>query len=71
MGGGEINMCSFCDRKRSINTSIGDFPLKLSFDEDNNNFLKIRIEQGSLGITRPIRINYCPFCGEKIIKEEY
>ena len=52
-------MCSFCEKERSINTSIGEFFLKLSLDDECNNILKIRVESGSVGRTRPIKINFC------------
>lgn len=56
--------CSFCEAKRSINTTVGEFILKLSMDNEHNNYLKIRVEQGGIGRTRPVRIMFCPMCGK-------
>ena len=59
-------LCDFCERATDINTTIGDFYLKLSLDDEYNDILKIRIDHGSIGRTRPIKINYCFYCGKKL-----
>lgn len=63
--------CSFCKREISINTTIGEFFLKLSLDDEYGNILKIRVEQGSVGRTRPIKINYCFMCGKDLLEESF
>jgi len=59
-------LCDFCERVTNINTSIGEFHLKLSIDDEYNDILKIRVENGSVGRTRPIKIYYCFYCGKKL-----
>jgi len=59
-------LCDFCERVTNINTTIGDLFLKLSLDDEYNNILKIIIDHGGMGITRPIKIYYCFYCGKKL-----
>lgn len=63
-------MCKFCEINAKIDTTIGDYNLTLSLDEENLELLKIRLKIGGMGLTRPIKISYCPFCGENL-KEFY
>ena len=60
-------MCKFCENNFKIKTTIGDKELHIYLDEDINKKLNIRLPfpLGG-GITRPIFINYCPFCGEDL-----
>lgn len=56
--------CRFCsEESEKIKTTIGDHVLQLKLEKE---VLNIRIERGSFGMTRPILISYCPFCGEKL-----
>jgi hypothetical protein len=65
-------MCDFCESKESIirepellegkHTAVS-----LQID-DESKFFEVRLEVGSIGYTLPIQINFCMFCGDKIIK---
>ena len=60
-------MCDFCESSRSINTTIAEFPLRLSIvGSKYGDILKIRVEHGGAGMTRPIKIYYCPICGKDL-----
>lgn len=58
--------CKFCsEESETIKTTIGDHDLHLRLGEYKS-ILNVRIERGSVGITRPIAINYCPYCGRQL-----
>lgn len=59
-------MCDFCNGKIKIDTTIGDHDLKISLDEENKRIMNVRLEKGSVGMTRPIVIYFCPICGENL-----
>jgi hypothetical protein len=63
-------MCDFCEGNEIIDTTIGDYRLKIRLDEKHKEFIKVRIEYGckigSVGLTRLIKINYCFYCGKKL-----
>jgi hypothetical protein len=65
-------MCDFCESKESIirEPELLDgkhTAVSLQID-DESKFFKVRLEVGSIGYTLPIQINFCMFCGGKIIK---
>jgi hypothetical protein len=59
-------MCKFCEDKQKIETTIGDNKLIIKLDEEYSDVLNIRIPFSGGGMTRPIVIWYCPFCGKKL-----
>lgn len=59
-------MCDFCNGNTKIDTTIAEYGLILRIDEERKDIIKIRLEQGSIGMTRPIKISYCPFCGRSL-----
>lgn len=64
-------MCDFCNGEDKIDTTIGDYGLIIRLDEEHNEIMKVRLEYdtacGHIGLTRPIKIRYCPFCSRKLI----
>jgi len=62
-------MCEFCEGRVNVDTTVGDYELKMYLNEDCKELLNVRISQGSIGMIRPILIKFCPFCGEKLIKK--
>ena len=60
-------MCKFCKGNKKIETTIDDRDLAVHLDEESKKILNIRLPYTlSGGITRPIIINFCPFCGNDL-----
>ena len=64
-------MCDFCKGKETISREPElregkHTAISLRIDEESK-LLKVRLELGSTGYTLPININFCMFCGDKII----
>ena len=57
-------MCKFCDDEFQIETDLDNEKLSIYLDSDNKMFLKIRVSNPAGNIIKPIKIKYCPFCGE-------
>ncbi|MCY6957856.1 hypothetical protein [Clostridium brassicae] len=68
-------MCKFCEENFEIDTMIGERQVIIRLDEENKEWLKVRVPFANNGwdsgaITKPFNINYCPFCGKSLIEEE-
>lgn len=60
-------MCKFCKDNNNIETTLGDNKAFIFIDEEDRRMLNIRIEYlPGLATTRPIKINFCPFCGNDL-----
>ena len=60
-------MCKFCEENFKIKTTIADRDLVIYLNEDNKKVLNIRLPfQEVGGVTRPLIIQYCPFCGNDL-----
>ena len=60
-------MSRFCEDNKKIKTTIGDKELIIFLEEENKKILKIRLPHPlGGGITKPIKINYCPWCGKDL-----
>ncbi|BAE47749.1 hypothetical protein G8S49_05545 [Clostridium botulinum C] len=58
-------MCKFCKEGYEIDTMVGEREVIIKIDEEQKDFIKVRVPfVGGGAITKPIQINYCPFCGE-------
>lgn len=62
-------MCQLCDQFETIDFNLADFPASIRLDEEDPQYLLLRIEQlndirGAL--TKPIKINYCFICGKSL-----
>lgn len=58
-------MCKFCDENYVIETTVGNKKLTLHLKEDSKEILDIRLSSG-IGLTKPVQINFCPFCGKRL-----
>jgi len=59
-------MCRFCEGNEVLETTIGDYGLTLHLDEETQCILNVRIVDGNIGISKPIVINNCLYCGKKL-----
>ena len=59
-------MCKFCEDNKTIDTTIDSNEMKIFLDTENKRILNIRIGSSSCGVTKPILINTCPFCGQDL-----
>lgn len=63
-------MCKFCEENYEIDTMVGERQVIIKLDEEQKEFVKIRLPfAGGGGITKPMQINYCPFCGKSLREE--
>ena len=63
-------MCKFCVDDFEIETSIGGDDIIIKLDPEYKDTLKIIMPYGHGNSTSPIKIKYCPFCGDKLFKEK-
>lgn len=60
-------MCKFCEDNYNIVTTFGKEYMSIRMDEENNFIMKLRTVQDGINLTKPIYINYCPFCGKELL----
>ena len=63
-------MCKFCEEDFKIETNIGDKELEIFLDSEDKRILTVRLPfaKNGGGITKPIIIEYCPFCNNDLKK---